>query len=288
MATFTPEQIARASEFVERWTKVTHSVEAANRSLAEVAFEAINKASGHSKPKQVVWFDSPQQMVTEVAKIDPSVRGGYTINSALYSANNRVNSQIAKAGGNVYWDEVWNYVVLQTRRQAHFPNGMVTFPLKGSWGNMWGLQTDTAAEVEFYRDVLGFVKEANDMVGYCLLTRACHKAITCRKMNFASERPIMQKRNSRNRLHCDDGPAVLYKDGWSIFAVNGVPVSERVVMNPGSFTVRELKKMNLDRLFIIFEKLGMEKFMAIKGNKPELWNGEGGLFSMIANKVMAK
>ena len=98
----------------------------------------------------------------------------------------------------------------------------------------------------------------------------------------------MQKRNSRNRLHCDDGPAVLYKDGWSIFAVNGVPVSERVVMNPGSFTVRELKKMNLDRLFIIFEKLGMEKFMAIKGNKPELWNGEGGLFSMIANKVMAK
>jgi hypothetical protein len=52
---------------------------------------------------------------------------------------------------------------------------------------------------------------------------------------------------------------------------HGVVVPEKVVMDPGGFTIQELKKLKTNEVKIVLRKLGMEKFMAIKGTRRNSW-----------------
>jgi hypothetical protein len=46
-----------------------------------------------------------------------------------------------------------------------------------------------------------------------------------------SDRPLEVHRNT-NGLHQDGGPAVLYRDGFSVWALNGVRVSQEIAETP--------------------------------------------------------
>ena len=41
-----------------------------------------------------------------------------------------------------------------------------------------------------------------------------------------------------HRLHCDDGPAVVWPDGWGVYAIHGVRVPRQVVEAPATLTPR--------------------------------------------------
>ena len=44
---------------------------------------------------------------------------------------------------------------------------------------------------------------------------------------MACEPPVIQKTDAAGRLHCDDGPAILCRDGWPVYAWHGVRVEAR-------------------------------------------------------------
>jgi hypothetical protein len=56
-----------------------------------------------------------------------------------------------------------------------------------------------------------------------------------------SERPAEIHVNDKYLLHRADGPAVVYRDGWNVYAWNGKAVPERWIMQPESVPPREYK-----------------------------------------------
>lgn len=64
------------------------------------------------------------------------------------------------------------------------------------------------------------------------------------------------------RLHCEDGPAVRFRDGWGCYAVHGVPVQERCVLYPETITGQDLLNERNVRIrdYLLARFGGMERF----------------------------
>ncbi len=56
-----------------------------------------------------------------------------------------------------------------------------------------------------------------------------------------TERPTELHRNTEGRLHNDAGPAILYPDGWGIWALNGLPLDRRIIEAPETLTFSEVR-----------------------------------------------
>ena len=70
---------------------------------------------------------------------------------------------------------------------------------------------------------------------------------------FASERHCILNRDERGRLHSISDPAIMYPDGWKIYAIHGVRVPEYIVTNPEQITIDKIdseKNAEIRRIMI--------------------------------------
>ena len=213
----TSEQIARLPEFAEKWIKIGRSVEPADRYRAEHAILSIFKAEGISPPRKILWFSNPNQMLNEFAK---------TGNKAVFgNAVSEVVMDISEAFGE--GSDVWAQIVggLAGARLAIW-EGVCFPPHAAVWRpvqNMWHGAHDAwvMAPFDFCREVLGLVKETDPLVGFFEIAQSCGWFIPCEDVCFASERPNVLKLNASGKIHSDNGPAVVFPDGWKVFARDG-------------------------------------------------------------------
>lgn len=74
--------------------------------------------------------------------------------------------------------------------------------------------------------------------------------------------------DQEGRLHREDGPAIRYRDGYSVWAINGLRVTEQIVMRPETLTVDQIHgEQNLEIQAIMVERLGWDKYIAMSGAK---------------------
>jgi uncharacterized protein DUF6745 len=80
--------------------------------------------------------------------------------------------------------------------------------------------------------------------------------------------PCVLQCDPEHRLHCEDGPALAYPDSWAIWAIHGVSIPQRVVTNPQSLTVEEIRhEPNLVIRRAMLERFGYERFVRKAGLK---------------------
>lgn len=85
---------------------------------------------------------------------------------------------------------------------------------------------------------------------------------------FISRNPLEYHFDDDNNLHNDYGPAIRYKDGFSIYCVHGVNIPEKVIMAPKSQTIKEiLDEDNVEVKRIRIEKFGWSNFLEEIGAK---------------------
>ncbi|MCC6149450.1 MAG: hypothetical protein IT461_04295 [Planctomycetes bacterium] len=83
-----------------------------------------------------------------------------------------------------------------------------------------------------------------------------------------SERPHTFKVNHDNRIHCDDGPAMAFGDGFAVYAIHGVEVPEHVVMRPKEITVEKIEaEKNAEVRRIMTERFGYGRYLSETGAK---------------------
>ena len=81
-----------------------------------------------------------------------------------------------------------------------------------------------------------------------------------------TDRPSVVTRDERGRLHCSDGPAVAYRDGYGLWAVHGVRVPQEVIEVPETLTAgRILDEPNAEVRRVMIERHGQEKFLRAAG-----------------------
>jgi hypothetical protein len=282
----TPEQIARFPEFVEKWTKIGFSTEPVDRSYAGECVSRLYRDSGLHHPSHIVWFDNPVQMLNEhtkikgnaIARIIRELIGDKIFKNVWPTVEgdicDSINIIVRHNVKDKVWNKVWRYIMYLVKGSASGHVGDVVYGVNDiHW----------MAEYDFYREVLGLVGETNHVVGSLDLVKSCNLVIPCSGVCFACERPSVLKLDNKGKLHCEDGPAMVYPDGWSVYIDHGVRVSKKMVVDPSGFTLSDLQQMDLDRVKIILRKIGMGKFMAIKGTTSDTWTN---LFNQIAKETI--
>lgn len=76
------------------------------------------------------------------------------------------------------------------------------------------------------------------------------------------EGPTVQRRDSRLRFHAEDGPAIVFGDGVSIYALEGYEADKRAVMQPHTLTVDEIdSEPNADLRRILMARFGFGRYL---------------------------
>jgi hypothetical protein len=102
-----------------------------------------------------------------------------------------------------------------------------------------------AAWLAFYRyfhDVLGLTVQTAKLSGLWELAQSAGWAAPHQNICWVSERHHILSRDDRGRLHCENGPAVAYPDGWAIYAAHGVRVPRDVIEHPSQIDIARIDK----------------------------------------------
>jgi hypothetical protein len=79
-----------------------------------------------------------------------------------------------------------------------------------------------------------------------------------------TERPTVLRRDAQGRLHCEDGPAIAYPDGWAIWAWHGTRVPAELI-EKGWDTARILREPNAEIRRCAIERMGWDQFVLAAG-----------------------
>jgi hypothetical protein len=94
--------------------------------------------------------------------------------------------------------------------------------------------------LEYFHDVCGLQRQTEALRGLWQIADNASWIAPHRHVCWLSERPQVVRHDARGRLHCADGPAVSYADGWSACAWKGVLVPSWIIEHPEFVTVRAI------------------------------------------------
>jgi hypothetical protein len=85
---------------------------------------------------------------------------------------------------------------------------------------------------EYLHDVLAWREQTQTMRGLWKIAKSAGWIVPHEHVCWISERPSVLRTDARGRLHCPDGPALSYRDGWSVHAWKGVEVPSWAIEHP--------------------------------------------------------
>jgi hypothetical protein len=82
------------------------------------------------------------------------------------------------------------------------------------------------------------------------------------------ERAVLARRDESGRLHCADGPALVYPDNWSLFAWHGVFIPAWLVTQKHLITPETIEcEPNAELRRIMLEIYGFDNYIYVRGAK---------------------
>jgi hypothetical protein len=179
----TPEQTAWFPEFVEKWIKIGLSTELADRPRAEAAIKSIYEVNEQPLSRKIIWFDDPQQMFSIYAKTNPDLMTIIDVRSIFYDdiikgIRNVVGDTVDCMIGNNTWHVVYNIIRNSVRNSIWKVIGY-RHAQKAVYGSH---EAHWLAELDFYQEVLGLIKETNRLTGLSELVKSCGWIIPCEKI----------------------------------------------------------------------------------------------------------
>ena len=127
----------------------------------------------------------------------------------------------------------------------------------------WSIWFNSYAAMYDFANTIGLEMDQEKLEKFLLWTRCCPFILFKDDFVYVSRKPIKLGFNDAGQLHCDDGPACLYADGWSIWSLNGVAVTEQIVMRPETLTLEQIKnEENEEVKRLMIERYGFELYLA--------------------------
>lgn len=128
-------------------------------------------------------------------------------------------------------------------------------------GNMW---SGYPAYLAAMRDVIGLT--GLDCWDKFAAWEACAIEggfrIVTKDFCMVTDRPTILKMDNRNRPHSEDTPSHKWSDGWALYYIHGIAVTEQIVMRPETLTFEQIsKEENAEIRRIMMERYGFERFL---------------------------
>ena len=250
-------------------------------------------ASRHRRTSQKVSFSQVTVDGAVRSAVHNAVDGavGDAVGSAIHNAvGSAVDDAVHGAVGDAVGDAVGNVIrnaVRDTiqRTWTNYLGGQFWVGSGRYWGGAWTSFFREVCHLELLGDLWARGKAYEHA-----LESACwwwpH-----RDFIMVCERPLIIHRElvdpahprgwGSHRLHCNDGPAIVWPDGWGVWAIHGVRVSQRVVETPATLTPAEiLAEPNAEVRRVMLARFGEERFVRESGALPVHCDGFGDLYQV--------
>jgi hypothetical protein len=91
------------------------------------------------------------------------------------------------------------------------------------------------------------------------------------------DNPEILLKDAQNQPHCEDGPSHRWRDGWSLWHIHGVCVTEQIVLRPETLTLDQIdKEENAEVRRVMVDRYGTQKYLSESGAKllhADVWHG---------------
>ena len=249
ITTLTEEQKSRFPEWVSKWLKIGLSTERADFDAAESAGRACYRSAGLPEPIVVLRMGSP---------LAATIGGVYAVN-LLQQVRQQVRQQVGQQVEQQVWQQVWQQVGQQVGDAV--------------WNNSssYGLWAGWMSWVSFFRDVCRWEDDALSRFALAEALANTGWQWWHSDVLALSDRPRFIKRNAAGRLHSDEGPAIEYRDGWSIYAWHGYRLPDthyHLITARDKITPAMIEaEPNAELRRIALEIFGFDRFFEARGGK---------------------
>ena len=128
---------------------------------------------------------------------------------------------------------------------------------------------ESLAYFDFFREALGMTEYTRPLEGLFEVARSANWWIPQKDICWVSERHCRLYLNGDGQLHNDNAPALMYPDGFSIWAINGVLVDDQIVLHPETQTVSCIdEEQNEEVRRIRIERFGWPRYLCAVGAIP--------------------
>lgn len=146
------------------------------------------------------------------------------------SVRDNVALNVAASTRGSPWETVWQDI------RAIFGVDVGSTIGASVWASVWASaygQHDAGwlAGNDYFRSVCGLKAETKPLRGIMAVARSANWWLPHENICWVSERPQILTRDDCGRLHNLSGPALIYPDGWAIYAVHGLRVPEWIIEN---------------------------------------------------------
>jgi Domain of unknown function (DUF6745) len=268
-----PAPLQDLSRYLDHWAAARLSCEPADRSTAEEGVRLAYHAAGLPPPQRIIWCDSPIAMARSLAAVSRSDDIGVNVKSEVFtSARERVGTfaeifwkevitaaaemharfgdtlgayeqaKLASANADAAVVSAANSVLrrmrTRTRHAMRSLQGMPRVLPRTSFVDAAITPHDLASlgVYEYLHDALAWRGPVEPLRGLWNIARSAGWVLPYEQVCWICERPTQLRTDAKGRLHCPDGPAVRYPDGWSVFAWKGVRVSPWMIEHPERIT----------------------------------------------------
>ena len=277
----TAAQKAGIDTVIARYRAVAESTEASDRATTERLIEVLYAEAGLPRPA-ILWYDDPIGMtfeaVSDTASGDsiadildqPMIDDGSRFSTTrIYRAvHARVQPKVGPLDG-------FSHVTLGSGvRRWRRGSGILT-QLRGlvddhgpfalpqdrtRYKLLWTHVMSTTAKLAIAHLVFG---QEVSVTTKCMmqLVLSCGPILPHESVCRVSERPLAIKRDADGLLHCDDGPAVVYRSQLVFYYWHGVSVLEHLLVPAATITLAMIEKEPLPLYQrILIERMGAERF----------------------------
>ena len=258
--------------YLDRWAAVRMSCEQADRPSAEEGIRAAYEAAGLAPPDRIIWcggpvdiakrlaavsldnepigvnvkaeiFDRMRDKVGTLAEIfwkevviaalesDPqdTIRVAVSEHDKCKDVSRAINGAVLRAA-----DAYLLRLSLRARHAALRLRGLPRLLPRSSFEEI-AVGPDQLASLgvyEYLHDILSWRKLTHPMQGVWKIAKSAGWIVPHERVCWVCERPNHLRTDATARLHCPDGPALQYPDGWSFYAWKGVEVPAWMIEHP--------------------------------------------------------
>jgi hypothetical protein len=229
----TKEQTDKFPFYVKKWIDIGLSTSEINEERAVKAINLVYNRGGIEEPKKIYFVKSPMAMFILIEMLN-------SINSN--NVPNSVNSFSDSLKRNI------RDYMLKSVYGCH----------EAGWLSYFDFFRNEFPE-KFQLKQLDGLMEAAKEVGWFFPSK---------EICIVSEKPNSICLDDRNRIHNPAGAAISYRDGFSIYAINGVRVPKYVIEQPELITVDKIKNQkNVEIRRVMLDKYDIKKYIEDCGAK---------------------
>lgn len=280
ITTMSDEQWAELARYREEWYRIGSATGATDRALAQETITTMYAAIGQMSP-HFLWVQSPATAWLEILLFSWRGSLGESLGELLRgSLRGSLRESLEESLGGSLRESLrgslWELLRGSLRESLReLLRESLRELLRGSLGgslreSLWGYFAGQHEGywIAFYqwgsRIGVRYDKQlARRLEWWATLARSNGWWWPFQNVCIVADRPTITNVDPQYRLHCEDGPAMAFADGYRFWAWHGVRVPQNVIENPETLTVAQIHaEQNAERRRVMIERWGWERYLA--------------------------